>query len=145
MDRRGRLLGWSLPEFGGSTALVGLQKRGDSARAPLCGTLPEVGDRMLLVCRHMFRREFHSPDLHPRRLRIGVLLFCTAWIWPAAAFITSYASPMAALIILAVYFLMNLSPIEAMTTETYYTPPPPHDRSTTKQSRHVRLQVGYRN
>lgn len=81
---------------------------------------------------YMFRREFHRPDLHPRRLRIGLLLFCTAWIWPAAAFITSYVSPMAALIILAVYFLMNLSPIEAMTTETYYTPPPPHDPSTTK-------------
>ena len=73
---------------------------------------------------YMFRRGFHRVDLDPRRLKVGILLFCTAWVWPAVAFVVSYASPAAALIVLAVYFVMNLSPVEAMTTEQYYTPAP---------------------
>ena len=73
---------------------------------------------------YMVRRGFLRPDLDPRRLRVGLLLFCTAWVWPAVAFVVSYASPLAALIVLAVYFVMNLSPIEAMTTEHYYSPAP---------------------
>lgn len=51
---------------------------------------------------YMFRRDFHRPDLHPRRMRVGLLMFCTAWTWPVAAFALSYASPVAALIVLAV-------------------------------------------
>jgi uncharacterized membrane protein len=86
---------------------------------------------------YMFRRGFLRADLNPRHLRISLLLFCTAWVWPFAAFLLSYASPMTALIVLAVYFLLNLSPIEAMTTEHYYSPPPqvPPQRSALSELR----------
>lgn len=73
---------------------------------------------------YMFRRGFVRADLKPRHLRISLLLFSTAWVWPTAAFLLSYPSPTTALIVLAVYFLLNLSPIEAMTTDNYYTPSP---------------------
>ena len=73
---------------------------------------------------YMFRRGFHRVDLDTRRLNVGLLLFCTAWVWPVVAFAVSYVSPVAALTVLAVYFVMNLSPVEAMTTEQYYTPAP---------------------
>ncbi|GAC1441968.1 MAG: hypothetical protein NVS3B26_03880 [Mycobacteriales bacterium] len=70
---------------------------------------------------YMYRRGFHRVDLDDRRLKVGLLLFCTAWLWPVVAFAASYASPVAALTVLAVYFVMNLSPIETMTTEQYYS------------------------
>ncbi|GAC1610675.1 MAG: hypothetical protein NVS3B26_18770 [Mycobacteriales bacterium] len=66
---------------------------------------------------YMYRRGFHRVGLDPRRLNVGLLLFCTAWVWPVVAFVVSYASPVAALTVLAVYFVMNLRPIETMTTE----------------------------
>lgn len=87
---------------------------------------------------YMVRRGFHRVDLDPRRLNVGLLLFCTAWVWPVVALVVSYASPVAALIVLAVYFVVNLSPIETMTTEQYYTPAP----EAAGPSRRVRAPEG---
>ena len=68
---------------------------------------------------HLFKRGLFREDLDARKFQSYLPLFLTPWVWPALAFGLSFLSPGLGLGVLAFYFLLTLTPWDAMPSEPH--------------------------
>jgi uncharacterized membrane protein len=120
----GMLLGigmFTLTPFTTAVLAASIHNRADFGSAARLYALVLIVTLLLVgsTAFYLDRRGFVRDSLDPGRFRLASLLMYTAWLWPAAALLLSYASPQASVSVLAAYFLLNLWPFDAMSTEGY--------------------------